>query len=111
MLPMKCPKCRSGLLRVPITNNLLDDQVMRRRQCLDCGHKWFTVEMTVPDYAVGWSAAHLSKPVLRVPLELSAGHTKLRVEHIEAKDRIELLRQASQRRSEEADARHRRNGM
>ena len=86
MLPMLCPKCRSAAIRAPITNNLLDDQVMRKRTCLDCGHKWFTVEVAVPDYAVGWSAAHLRKPVLRIPLELNAGATKLRVGHVEAKD-------------------------
>ena len=83
MLPMECPKCSSTTLRVPITNNRLADQVVRRRLCIECGHKWFTVEMTVPDYAVGWSVAHLHKPVLRVPLELSTGHTKLRVEAVD----------------------------
>jgi transcriptional regulator NrdR family protein len=87
MLPLDCPKCSSTTLRVPITNNRLSDQVVRRRVCADCGHKWFTVEVTVPDYAVGWSAAHLHKPVLRVPLELSTGHTKLRVEAVEERDR------------------------
>lgn len=83
MVPMICPKCQSAAVRVPITNNMLGDQVMRRRQCSDCGHKWFTVEVAVPDYAVGWSALHKNKPVLRVPVELSAGATKLRVEHVE----------------------------
>ena len=86
MVPMKCPKCRSKAVRVPITNSLLDDQVMRKRTCADCGHKWFTVEVAVPDYAVGWSAAHLRKPVLRVPMELNAGATRMRVEHVEEQD-------------------------
>lgn len=86
MMPMQCPKCSSGSIRAPITNNMLDDQVVRRRQCLDCGHKWFTVEVAVPDYAVGWSAAHLRKPVLRIPLELSAGATRMGVGYVEAKD-------------------------
>lgn len=106
MLPMDCPKCSSSTLRVPITNNRLADQVMRRRMCADCGHKWFTVEMTVPDYAVGWSAAHLNKPVLRIPLELIAGHTRLRMEHVEAKDQLAPLREASARREAEAVARY-----
>jgi hypothetical protein len=117
MLPMKCPNCSSSALRVPITNNKLDDQVVRRRQCMDCGHKWFTVEMTVPDYAIGWSAMHLRKPVLRVPLELSPagvggwGRSIIPLGHVEAQDQLAPLREASQRRSEEADARHRRNGI
>jgi hypothetical protein len=86
MLPMNCPKCSSAAVRCPITNNMLSDQVVRRRVCGDCGHRWFTVELTVPDYAVGWSAAHLRKPVLRVPLELTAGATRLRVEAVAEKD-------------------------
>lgn len=111
MLPMKCPNCSSSALRVPITNNKLDQQVVRRRQCLDCGHRWFTVEMTVPDYAIGWSATHLRKPVLRVPLELSAagvggwGRSIIPLEHVEAKEQLVPLREANERRSAEADAR------
>lgn len=110
MLPMNCPNCSSSALRVPITNNKLDQQVVRRRQCLDCGHRWFTVEMTVPDYAVGWSATHLRKPVLRVPLELSAagtagwGRSIIPLEHVEAKDQLEPLREANARRAAEAEA-------
>lgn len=87
MLPMKCPRCSSAALRVPSTNNKLDDQVVRQRVCTDCGHKWYTVELMVPDYAVGWSTMHQHKPVLRVPLELSSGHTLLRVEAVEQKER------------------------
>jgi len=79
MLPLDCPKCSSTTLRVPHTNNRLSDQIVRRRVCVDCGHKWFTVEITVPDYAVGWSRAYMHKPVLRVPLEL-------RVEAVEERD-------------------------
>ena len=100
MLPMRCPKCCSGAIRVPITNNQLDDQVMRKRTCADCGHKWFTVEVAVPDYAVGWSAEHLRKPVLRTPVTVTATHQ-------EPKDRLAALREASERRSMEADLRHR----
>ena len=85
--PMKCPKCSSSVLRAPRTNNMLDDQVVRRRACVDCGHKWYTVEIAVPDYAVGWSVDHMHKPVLRVPLELSTGHTKLHIHAVEERDR------------------------
>jgi transcriptional regulator NrdR family protein len=100
MMPMRCPKCCSGAIRVPITNNKLDDQVVRKRICADCGHKWFTVEVAVPDYAVGWSAEHLRKPVLRAPVTVKATHQ-------EPKDRLAALREASERRSMEADLRHR----
>lgn len=97
---MRCPKCCSGAIRVPITNNQLDDQVVRKRVCLDCGHKWFTVEVSVPNYAVGWSAAMLRKPVLRAPVTVTAKHQ-------EPKDQLAPLREASERRSREADLRHR----
>lgn len=75
------------------------DQTVRKRQCADCGHVWFTVELIVPNYAVGWSKAHLRKPVLRVPMELTA-------EHIEARDQLAQLRVANERRAAEAEARY-----
>lgn len=100
MLPMECPQCRSSSNRTPITNGLLADQVVRKRVCLDCGHRWFTVEVMVPEYAVGWSALHKNKPVLRVPMELVAGATRLRLEHIEAQDTFAALQAFNERRSE-----------
>ena len=112
MLPMNCPKCSSTTLRVLITNNRLSDQMVRRRVCADCGHKWFTVEMAVPDYAVGWSATHLRKPVIRVPLELVAtgqatrGRIISQLEHVEAKDQLAPLRESSARRATETEARY-----
>lgn len=70
MLPMKCPQCRSRQYRAIITNNLFDDQTIRKRRCVDCGHIWFTVEMEVSRYAMGWSHDHEGKPVIRRPVEL-----------------------------------------
>jgi hypothetical protein len=107
MLPMICPQCSHNDHRATATNSKLDDQIVRRRVCQSCGHAWFTVEVPVPNYAVGWSKGHLRKPVLRVPLELQAAHTRLRVGHVEAKDQLAALREASERRSAEADERHR----
>ena len=74
MLPMECPSCRSSNHRSAVTNGKLPDQIVRRRACRDCGFKWYTVEIRVPDYAVGWSAALQSKPVLRVPIETTLWH-------------------------------------
>ena len=107
MLPMICPQCSHNDHRATATNSKLDDQIVRRRVCQSCGHAWFTVEVPVPNYAVGWSKGHLRKPVLRVPLDLQAAHTRLRVGHVEAKDQLAALREASERRSAEADERHR----
>lgn len=72
MLPMRCPSCSSRKYRAAITNNLFEAQTVRKRRCLDCGHVWFTVEVEVNRYAVGWSHDHQSKPVLRAPVELTA---------------------------------------
>ena len=70
MLPMQCPKCCSRNYRVLITNNNFDAQTIRKRRCAACGHVWFTVEMEVNRYAMGWSGLHHHKPVVRVAVEL-----------------------------------------
>lgn len=53
-----------------ITNNQFKAQTVRKRKCVDCGHVWFTVEMEVNRYAMGWSGLHDHKPVVRVAVEL-----------------------------------------
>ncbi len=106
MLPMECQRCRSTNHRAAVTNGLLPDQIVRKRVCADCGHKWFTVEVTVPDYLVGWSALHQKKPVLRAPVELKTGHTQQRVGHVEAQDQIAPLLEANRRRAEAAERRY-----
>jgi len=86
---------------------MLPDHIVRKRRCVSCGHQWFTVEVIVPDYAVGWSKLHRSKPVLRVPVELTVGHTKLgTAAAVEAQDQLAPLREANKRRSAKADQRH-----
>ena len=77
MLPMICPDCRSKNHKVPVTNGQMDDQIVRKRVCGDCGRIWFTVETIVPDYAIGWSGALQRKPVLRVPVEVTTGMVRL----------------------------------
>ena len=72
MLPMECPRCRSTNHRTSSTNGLLPDQIVRRRVCSACGHAWFTVEVVVPDGAVGWSALHQHRPVLRETVTVQA---------------------------------------
>lgn len=44
---MKCPVCKS---RVRVTNSVPIDElneVYRSRQCMECGHKFYTAEMIV----------------------------------------------------------------
>jgi hypothetical protein len=67
---MNCPNCGNKNNRTPITNGHLPDEVVRKRVCRSCGGHWFTVEVRVPDHAIGWSNDHQKKPVLRMPLTL-----------------------------------------
>jgi transcriptional regulator NrdR family protein len=103
---MLCPQCSHSDHRATSTNSKLDDQIVRRRVCQSCDHAWFTAEVIVPNYAVGWSKGHLRKPVLRVPLDLQAAHTRLRVSHEEPKDVLAGLREANARKSAAADERY-----
>jgi transcriptional regulator NrdR family protein len=85
---MNCPECGSKNNRTPVTNGHLPDQVVRKRVCGFCGHAWFTVEMAVPDYAIGWSDRHQHKPVLRTRLTLEPSF-------VEAADVMENLAKAN----------------
>ena len=85
---MNCPECGSKNNRTPVTNGHLPDEVVRKRVCGFCGHAWFTVEMAVPDYAIGWSDRHQHKPVLRTPLTLEPSF-------VEAADVMENLAKAN----------------
>ena len=90
-----------------VTNSQMADQTVRKRACENCGNVWYTVEVTVPSYAVGWSARHSRKPVLRVPIDVTVGHTRMRASHEEAQDQLANLTQANERSSARADERHR----
>ena len=71
-----------------MTNGHLPHEVVRKRVCGSCGHAWFTVEMAVPDYAIGWSDRHQHKPVLRTRLTLEPSF-------VEAADVMENLAKAN----------------
>lgn len=86
MMPMQCPECSSTNHRVPVTNGQLADQIVRKRACNDCGHIWFTVEVAVPKYAVGWASGLQRKPVLRVPVDVTTGRVAMRATHVEEID-------------------------
>jgi len=108
MMPMQCPKCSHDRSRAPSTNSQLADQTVRKRVCEACGHVWFTVEVPVPAYAVGWSGSS-GKPVLRAPLtvEVAVPSYVIGLSHEEAKDQQAPLREANERRARQADTRHR----
>ena len=76
MIPMRCQRCSSSMVRAMATNNKEPNVTVRKRQCLDCGFVWFTVELPVSPAVVGWGridAKGQSKPVLRVPVEIAVG--------------------------------------
>ena len=108
MLPMNCPACSHPCHRAVVTNSQMADQTVRKRACENCGNVWYTVEVTVPSYAVGWSARHSRKPVLRVPIDVTVGHTRMRANHEKAQDpRDNLTQEANKRSTAESDKRHR----
>ena len=76
MIPMECQRCSGKAVRAVATNNKEASVTVRKRQCADCGHVWFTVELPVSPAVVGWGridAKGQSKPVLRVPVEIAVG--------------------------------------
>lgn len=46
---MKCPKCNSEQLHV-VDRRIRNGLIVRRRQCLDCLHRFNTVEITMDEY-------------------------------------------------------------
>jgi hypothetical protein len=67
---------------------------------------WFTVEVEVPAYAVGWQGSS-GKPVFRAPLTVKAGCTQIGLSHEDAKDQMAGLQTWNEQKSKAADARHR----
>lgn len=41
---MKCPNCQSARLRVVLTKYTPEDDIVRRRHCLACDYRWYTVQ-------------------------------------------------------------------
>lgn len=56
-------------MRALATNNRPENHAVRRRQCVDCQHVWFTVELIAPDYVCSWEnqSGLGSKPCLKLP--------------------------------------------
>jgi transcriptional regulator NrdR family protein len=54
---IKCPECQSIRLRVIVTAPATNGDTVRRRNCLACGHRWYTVqspEEVLSQYQVNW---------------------------------------------------------
>jgi transcriptional regulator NrdR family protein len=52
---MDCPSCGADGVRVLISRCDTNKSRMRRRHCPACDHKFFTVEVVVPDEGVAWA--------------------------------------------------------
>lgn len=56
-----CPKCRDTSTKVLMTRSSPHGELIRRRGCPSCGHRWFTCqepEYLLPKNAVKWSGAN-----------------------------------------------------
>jgi len=52
-----CPECNSIRVRVVVTAPASNDSVVRRRKCLVCDHRWYTVqtpEQLLPQDQLQW---------------------------------------------------------
>lgn len=52
---MNCARCGHDKHRVLQTRRGEPDTVLRQRICRDCGFTWFTMEIEMPDGAIGWT--------------------------------------------------------
>lgn len=52
-----CPACQRLQTRVVLTARSTTDEIVRRRHCLHCDHRYYTVQPTeqlLPNYRVQW---------------------------------------------------------
>ena len=67
----RCPDCNSTNVRVVVTSPTGDGTVVRRRKCLVCDHRWYTVqapEQILPKQQVQWTN-HNKVKVIASPAE------------------------------------------
>jgi len=89
---MECKRCKCTRSTSASVNSRMATQTVRKRVCASCGEIWFTVEIIVPSFAVGWSAPQGHKPVLRVPLDVTLQHVELSDEVARGKASHKLLK-------------------
>jgi hypothetical protein len=52
-----CPECRQGRTRVVCTKRAADGVTIRRRRCVVCDHRWYSIqypEVAISDGEVRW---------------------------------------------------------
>jgi len=52
-----CPECGQGRTRVVCTKRATDGVTIRRRRCVICDHRWYSVqqpEVPVSDHEIKW---------------------------------------------------------
>jgi transcriptional regulator NrdR family protein len=57
---MNCPKCDHDMSKVLITRRDTVETIVRRRCCDGCGHRWYTVEVEIPDEGVQYRSRRMS---------------------------------------------------
>ena len=55
-----CPQCRYPASKVICTYNLADGRLVRRRACLECDHRWYSLQE--PEYLIQPREIEWSRP-------------------------------------------------
>jgi transcriptional regulator NrdR family protein len=56
--PKRCPQCGEQTVYVTCTYPAQDEQLVRRRHCKSCDHKWYTLqapEQPLSPYRIEWT--------------------------------------------------------
>ena len=66
---MQCPNCAATRLSVVMTAYATDEQIVRRRRCHACEHRWYTLqapEALLPSGAFHWIERHGSRRTVKL---------------------------------------------
>ena len=47
----QCPKCKANAASVVLTKKTEENQIIRRRRCHQCGHRWYTLQYPEVEFA------------------------------------------------------------
>lgn len=80
---MNCPECGHSKQKVPNTNGYEENEIVRKRVCVACGHVFYTAELIVDELVVSWTRRGEVKkgvPVLVAPVKLVKATKKIEAE-------------------------------
>lgn len=70
-----CPKCGGPTTVVSNFNTENTDEIVRRRRCKDCGHRWYTIqerERLLESYRIAWHSKSGNKRIIRLRAPMGA---------------------------------------